>query len=124
MNVTAVCERSGGWWAVSVPEVKGAHTQARRLDQVPAMVADAVSLLDGIPAEDVHVTLDVRVPGEALKEWAEARRLAAQARQLQEESAARARAAVAELQAEGLTVRDIGALLDISAQRVSQLAHA
>lgn len=52
-----MCERSGDWWAVSVPEVPGAFTQAKRLDQVPAMVADAVALLADVPAADVHVTV-------------------------------------------------------------------
>ena len=63
MNVTAVCERSGDWWAVSVPEVEGAFTQAKRLDQVPGMVADAIEVLTGTPAAQVSVTVDARVPG-------------------------------------------------------------
>ena len=59
MKVTAKVTRSGDWWAVEVPEVEGAFTQARRLDQIPEMVADAVHLLAGVPAEDVEVTLAI-----------------------------------------------------------------
>ena len=66
MKVTAKVTKSGDWWAVEVPEVDGAFTQARRLDQIPDMVADAVHLLTDVPAEDVEVTLDInqtRGPG-------------------------------------------------------------
>ncbi|WP_415395536.1 hypothetical protein ACMTN4_10105 [Rhodococcus globerulus] len=59
MKVTAKVTKSGDWWAVEVPEVDGAFTQARRLDQIPGMVADAVHLLTDVPAGDVEVTLDV-----------------------------------------------------------------
>lgn len=55
MDVTAVCVRSGDWWAVTVPEVEGGFTQARTLDQVPEMVADLVQLGTGTPAADVRV---------------------------------------------------------------------
>jgi predicted RNase H-like HicB family nuclease len=57
MDVTAVCVREGRWWAVEIPEVKGAYTQAKSLDHVPMMVADAVSLLTGVPADEVRVTI-------------------------------------------------------------------
>lgn len=124
MDITAVCERSGNWWAISIPEVDGAFTQARRLDRVAHMAADAVALMLNIPIGEVHVTLDVHVAQDSVKEWAEARRLEAQARQLQDEAAARARSSVAALRADGLSVRDIGTLLDVSSQRVSQLANA
>ncbi|MEH6797620.1 MAG: hypothetical protein V7694_26225, partial [Rhodococcus sp. (in: high G+C Gram-positive bacteria)] len=59
MKVTAKATRSGQWWAVEVPEVDGAYTQARRLDQIPKMVADAVSLLEDVPADTVEVDLDI-----------------------------------------------------------------
>ena len=59
MKVTAKVTKSGDWWAVEVPEVDGAFTQARQLDQIPDMVADAVHLLTDVPAGDVEVTLDV-----------------------------------------------------------------
>jgi hypothetical protein len=43
--------RSGRWWAISVPELKGVHTQARRLDQAEAMAREAIALmLDADPA--------------------------------------------------------------------------
>jgi hypothetical protein len=51
MKVTAYATRSGEWWAVRVPEIDGLFTQARRLDQVPEMVADAAMLLDGLEVE-------------------------------------------------------------------------
>ena len=58
MKVTAHAVRSGDWWSVDVPEVDGLFTQARRLDQIPAMVADAGELLTDIPAAEFEVTLD------------------------------------------------------------------
>ncbi|MFD3506764.1 hypothetical protein [Nocardia sp. NPDC058666] len=46
MDVTAHASRSGGWWAISVPEVPGLFTQVRRLDQVVATVRDAAESFD------------------------------------------------------------------------------
>jgi predicted RNase H-like HicB family nuclease len=57
MKVTAYVTRSDGWWAVEVPEVPGLFTQARTLDQVPAMVIDAVALMTGVPEASVIVTV-------------------------------------------------------------------
>lgn len=60
MDVTAVVERSGRWWVITVPEVEGAVTQARRLDQVPHMAADAVAVLLDIDIADVTVAAVTR----------------------------------------------------------------
>jgi predicted RNase H-like HicB family nuclease len=62
MKVTAIARRAGDWWAVEVPEVEDVFTQAARLDQVPAMVADAVRTMleldDAAPVEvDVQTDL-------------------------------------------------------------------
>ena len=45
MNVTAIAQRSGDWWAIEVPEIPGLFTQTRRLDQTDDMVRDAAKLL-------------------------------------------------------------------------------
>jgi predicted RNase H-like HicB family nuclease len=42
---TVTAQRDGRWWFVRVPEVPGAVTPARRLDQVKAMAREVVSLL-------------------------------------------------------------------------------
>ena len=46
IDVTARVTRSNGWWAISVLEIPGLFTQAKRLDQVERMVLDAASLLN------------------------------------------------------------------------------
>ncbi|MCB8914131.1 MAG: hypothetical protein WAW17_30265 [Rhodococcus sp. (in: high G+C Gram-positive bacteria)] len=126
MKVTAKAVRDGGWWVVEVPEVDGAFTQARRLDQIPAMVADAVGLLEDVPAEDVEVDLDVDLGDPAVLE--EARRARVQveaAARAQEEAARVSRAAVAHLRhGVKLSVRDTAVVLGVSPQRVSQLDRA
>lgn len=123
MNVTAICERSGDWWAVTVPEIEGGFTQAKRLDQVPGMVADLVSLANGTPAAEVVIDVKARVPDpDALTMWATASEEAERARHLQDEAAGKARSAVSALRARGLSVRDVASLLGVSPQRVSQLA--
>lgn len=58
MKLTAKVERSGGWWAVEVPEVPGLYTQAERLDQVEAVVRDAAAVLTGQAEESFDVTVD------------------------------------------------------------------
>ncbi|SCE80118.1 Uncharacterised protein family (UPF0150) [Micromonospora mirobrigensis] len=45
MKYTAKCVRSGDWWAITVPEIKGVFSQARRLDQVEAMTREAIALM-------------------------------------------------------------------------------
>jgi predicted RNase H-like HicB family nuclease len=51
----AVCRRVGGWWAISVPKLKGVHTQARRLDQAAAMAQEAIALMLDTDPATVHV---------------------------------------------------------------------
>jgi predicted RNase H-like HicB family nuclease len=53
MKVTATAHRSGDWWAIEVPEVRGVHTQVKRLDQAAAMAADAVALMLEIDPADI-----------------------------------------------------------------------
>ncbi len=37
--------RSGSWWAITVPELPGVFSQARRLDQVEAMAREAIAMM-------------------------------------------------------------------------------
>ena len=69
VTYTAVCERVGRWWEVTVPELDEV-TQARRLDDVPATVADLVALVTGADPDNV----EVRVQAHARPpfEWASA----------------------------------------------------
>ena len=122
MQVTAIARRSGDWWAVEVPEVDGAFTQAKRLDQIPEMVADAVSLLEDVPVEQVVVTVVPDIGDPALLESADhVREQIAAAQAAQTAAAAASRAVVKQLRGKGLPVRDVAVIMNVSAQRVSQL---
>jgi predicted RNase H-like HicB family nuclease len=114
---TAICRRSGDWWAVTVPELKGVHTQAKRLNQVEAMVREAIALFLDAPADSFDITVKPEVPP-ATAAAIKARREAADA---EARANAATMAAVMELLERGLTVRDAGSLLDLSPQRVSQI---
>lgn len=61
MIVTAHCVRDGDWWVVDVPEVDGAVTQGRTLDEAALMAADVAGLLLGVEPS----TILVRVVAEA-----------------------------------------------------------
>jgi predicted RNase H-like HicB family nuclease len=121
MRVTANAQRSGGWWAVEVPAIPGLFTQAKRLDQVESMVKDAAELLG---AGDVDVDVVPQLPADVGEEIQAARQVHAQVISLQERAAAKYREVAARLRREGLTVRDVAAVLEVSPQRVSQLVPA
>jgi len=117
MTYTAVCRRAGDWWAISVPEIKGVHTQARRLDQVEAMARDAIALFLDVTPDTLTIEIRPEIPTEAAEAVA-ARKAAREAETWADKLT---RAAAAALLAKGYTVRDAGTLLNISPQRVSQL---
>lgn len=103
----ASCRRSGSWWSISVPEIKGLHSQARRLDQVEDMARDAIALMLDVPAESFAVEVRPELPPAAARA-VEARRTAKNAAREAEEGTTQA---VRELLDDGFTVRDIGAML-------------
>lgn len=121
MRVTAVAERAGRHWAVRVAELPGVFTQARRLDQVPAMVADAVASLTGVATAEVAVDVRPVLAGELTDRLELARASRRRAEELASDAARQLRAVARELAAAGLPERDIGVILGVSHQRAHQL---
>jgi predicted RNase H-like HicB family nuclease len=117
----AVAEPADGWWAITVAEIPGLFTQARRLDGVEAMARDALGLLLDVPRDAFDVVvrevldpdIDALVAASiaARRDVAERQRLAT----------ARTITAAQALAAAGLPQRDIGRILRLSHQRVAQL---
>lgn len=55
--------RSGGWWAITVPELPGVFSQARRLDQVEPMAREAIAFLLDVDAAQIG-RIEVEQPAE------------------------------------------------------------
>jgi predicted RNase H-like HicB family nuclease len=117
----AFAHREGAWWAVEVPAVPGVFTQARRIDGVEMMARDAIAgVLDVDPGSfDIEVIIRMRPDWQAATEELAAVRAEAEAAEAR--ASAKLREVAASLIAAGLPTRDVGAVLGISHQRVSQL---
>ena len=120
-----VCSRDeAGYWNASVPEVPGAHTFARRLDQIPGLIIEALKLFpEEVPAQfDVELNPQLPDPMEELVR--RTNELREQARRTTEQANEQTRTAAATLRNGGLPMRDVGQLLHVSHQRVGQLLGA
>jgi DNA-directed RNA polymerase specialized sigma subunit len=120
--------RDGRWWLVHIPEIDGV-TQARRLAEAPTMAREYIALDRGIRLRDVKVEIvSIRMEEPSSRELLDSarqiREMRAQASELERESGERARQFAQSLVTDGVPVRDIAALLEISPQRVSQLANS
>lgn len=114
--------RSGRWWAITVPDLGGVFSQARRLDQVDAMAREAIALMLGIDEADVGgLDIDVEPPARVVALLEALKRSEVQAEEARETLAETRRRAAEELRAEGLPLRDVGELLGVTHQRVSQI---
>jgi predicted RNase H-like HicB family nuclease len=121
----AAARRSGQWWAVTVPELRGVFTQARRLDQVAEMAREAVALYLEVDPGDVRIVVEPVLPDRAADSVAKLQRARLQAQRATDELAAAQAAAVRELvDVERLSNRDAAAVLGVSHQRVSQLSRS
>ena len=114
-------ERDGDWWGIEVPEVDGAFSQARRLDQVEAMAREVVALLLDVSQDSFDLELDVNLPEDWAHSAAQVAELRASAEQAEQALSHGLRNVAARLVGAGLPVRDVGRILGVSAQRVSQL---
>jgi hypothetical protein len=124
-RVTA--SRDGKFWMLEItgPGLKrSGATQVRRLDQIEAMVRDwLVTRFDLLDESTVEIILEPVLPAEerSVVDAALSKRQAAE--EAQREAVAATTAAARELTKHDLTTRDIGALLGISHQRVSQMVN-
>ena len=71
VTYTAVCQRAGKWWEITVPELDEV-TQARRLDDVPATVADLVALMTGADPASIRVKAQAAGPSLVASGWLKA----------------------------------------------------
>ena len=118
MTRTATAVREGRFWVVDIPGV-GA-TQGRSVREARAMAADLVEAMTG-QAEDVDVHFEL--PDDVREAVDHARATTAEAKRLASVAADEYRQAVRELVVDrGMSKADVAALLNVSQQRVSQLA--
>ncbi|WP_461145700.1 hypothetical protein [Salinifilum aidingensis] len=118
----ATATREGEWWIVQVGEL--GTTQGRSVAEARTMARDLAATVLDVPLTDVDVTVTFEVGGALEQEVQQAREATYEAELAQAEAARRYpyRKVVADMKASGLSGADIAAILELSPQRVSQLA--
>lgn len=116
--------RDGRWWMIEVPAIDGL-TQARRVSEIEDMAISLIATVADVPASEVEVVIKSVAVGDvdALQVAREVERLRADAQAAEVRASEAARMAVRDLVARQAPTRDIGELLGVSHQRVSQLAR-
>jgi hypothetical protein len=117
----AIARHQKSWWVASVPEIEGVHARARRLEELPARVIDAIRVATDLPKSSIGVDIEWKLSRQdsALVSAALASmERAEEAAQKSRESAAKAATALAR---EGFSVRDIGHLLGLTPQRITRI---
>ena len=114
--------RSGNWWTIEIPDLPGAFSQARRLDQVEDMAREVIALMTDVDERDID-SLEVHVepPAEVGELLAALEDSVVAAKDAKAAEADIRRAVAERLRAAGLPTRDVGALIGVSHQRVSQI---
>ncbi|WP_406709507.1 hypothetical protein [Trueperella pyogenes] len=121
--IKATATHAGRWW-IGEFTIDGREygTQARRLDQLEAMIKDATSLMTNEEPDTFTVAITpVGIPFSIVSEYHTA---AEASRTAESRLSAASRAAVHTLTEAGLSMRDVGTLMGLSVQRVSQLARS
>jgi hypothetical protein len=113
--------RENDWWVIDVVDV--GTTQARTLDKVEHMARSLVADLTAVPYESVAVAVTVDLPPTIAAQVATLRAKADQAAvHAQEATDLQARLVHTLAADEGLTGREIAAILKVTPGRISQIA--
>ena len=107
---------------ISVPEIDGL-TQARRLSEVELMARELIAVTLDLRLSEVAVDVTLDIDDIDVESTIKAiRKEKEDAALLEENAAAKTKTLVKELVAHNVPLRDIGAMLGLSFQRVHQLA--
>ncbi len=113
--------RSGDWWAITVPTLDGVFSQARRLDQVDNHAREAIAMMLDIGEDEIEISMAV-TPPDTVADLLDALHTATETASKASATAAQMRIEAARaLHDQGLPLRDVGALIGVSYQRVHQL---
>lgn len=118
---TVTATRTGDWWDLEVPEVPGATSRARRLDQAEGAAREAIAVLLDVPADSFGVEVAPELEGSSGELLHVAHLARERAELAQEEARATTIAAVRTFAGQGMTVRDIGRLIGVSHQQAAKL---
>jgi hypothetical protein len=121
-NYHVIVTRGDRFWILDVPEVDRA-TQARHLREVDAMARDLIAIMTGADPDSIELDVRIEMPADAKAHLELAQKLREEAKYAQSSAAEEVRTAARLLRDEGLPLRDIGQLLDVSYQRAGQLVH-
>jgi predicted RNase H-like HicB family nuclease len=114
--------RSGDWWAITVPALSGVFSQAKRLDQVESTAREAIAMMLDVDQSEVGpIEVDVTPPDGVVELLEALRQSTARAEEAAQEANRTRRQAAKVLREEGLAIRDVGKLLGVSHQRISQI---
>lgn len=114
--------RSGNWWAITVSELPGLFSQAKRLEHVESTAREAIAMMLDIGTADVGPINVTVATTETVAELLNTIQAALDTAAAAAATAADARReAAALLREEGLPIRDVGRILGLSHQRVSQI---
>jgi hypothetical protein len=117
---TAEVSRGERYWLIHVPEIDRA-TQARTVAEIEPITRGLIGVMLQVPEDSFSVNLQLQWPGSAQAHWTRARELRDEAAARNAEAAGEAREAARELADAGLSLREIGAVLEVSYQRAGQL---
>jgi predicted RNase H-like HicB family nuclease len=125
-KATAIYERDEtGTWVVTVPEYPGCITQGRSIHEARLHVREALEALIGVrSAKAVEWVDNIQLPNEVLRLVRENKRARAKARQAEAIVSESTRKVTSKLKKLGLSVRDSGALLDLSHNAVQKILKA
>ncbi|HMS24839.1 MAG TPA: hypothetical protein PKB15_03985 [Acidimicrobiia bacterium] len=115
-------KREPGWWIISVPELDDITSHASTLNKVEFIARDLISAWLDCDEDSFSVNLQIIAPRIVKKLLTQAQHADEKARESQTRATHARKEAVATLLNMGLSMREAAQILDISHQRVSQLA--
>ena len=118
---TVTAERGARTWVLQCQEFPAALSEVTRLDQAD-VIREAIAFVAGVPEQSVEYELVPMLDPALLEHLTAARTIRARTTRPTTDATDELTRAARALRSAGLSVRDIGYLLDVSRQRVQQLS--
>lgn len=118
--------REGRWWMITIPDIDGL-TQARRVGEIEGVARSLIAVTLDVPLSGVvlgRVSIAVGDFGDVSEDVALVSHLKEEAATAEALAAKHQRVVAQGLVAVGVSLRDVGALLGVSFQRVGQLVNS